>query len=327
MHSVSKRYRFPYSFTRSCSTAVLQLHNATALLLKTYISLHPHPPTAHNHNHSMSSFRGFRQGQPPRVPYTQFQRAYPSTTAPAKRASKPTTAPATHHKTLARNAKAKHAVHSAPTKPSKHPKKRYTYSTCLVEKSSGFFAAYTPSAKCVHSIHTCNLCLKKYVNMRISEAAFKQSIDLKNATNVFGIGCPECKETMLSANVKAATTQVVFRRFEAMEHKYVASHIPGWRWCMAPNCSAGQVHKEAGGICTCRACGARACVPCDVPYHAGETCAGYKARMDQQHAVENTKSVAEIQVITRPCPYCLVKIQKNGGCGSVSCKYCDETRT
>jgi hypothetical protein len=246
---------------------------------------------------------------------TTYQR---TTGAPAKRASKPTTtAPEKHRKTLARTAKAKHAAHSASTK---HPKKRYTCSTCLVEKSSGFFAAYTPSAKCTHSIHTCNLCLKKYVNMRISEAAFVARTDPKNVTHVFGIGCPECKETMLSANVRAATTLDMFQRFEAMEHKYVASHIPGWRWCMAPSCSAGQVHEKAGGICMCRACGARVCVPCDVPFHEGETCAAYQARIDQQHAVENTKSVAEIQVITQPCPHCGVKIQKNGGCGEMQCK-------
>jgi hypothetical protein len=123
---------------------------------------------------------------------------------------------------------------------------------------------------------------------------------------------------MLNQDVQAATTAQDYAVFEKMERKHKADNTPGWRWCMNPDCDAGQVHKK-GEVCTCNECGARACVPCDRPAHDGESCAAYKRRM---HSEEDTKALDKIRTTTEACPNpkCKVRIEKNGGCGQMYCK-------
>lgn len=40
-------------------------------------------------------------------------------------------------------------------------------------------------------------------------------------------------------------------------------------------------------ICECTECGAKACVPCDRPWHEGEDCAAYQARIKDRLEEEN----------------------------------------
>ncbi|TKA24319.1 hypothetical protein B0A50_06789, partial [Salinomyces thailandicus] len=137
--------------------------------------------------------------------------------------------------------------------------------------------------------------------------------------------------------------------FEDLERKHIAENTPGWRWCLAPGCKAGQVHdsrdvvtiikkdpaakphpKKRSGkkgasqavlepkpevvdICECQNCGAKACVPCDRPYHEGETCAQYQLRV-KDRLEEEDRALKEIHKTTKRCPHCNVSVQKNGGC-------------
>jgi ariadne-1 len=58
---------------------------------------------------------------------------------------------------------------------------------------------------------------------------------------------------------------------------------------------------DVGGvedICTCNKCGARACATCDRPYHEGETCSAYQARV-KDRAEEEDKSVLEVSKMMR----------------------------
>lgn len=74
-------------------------------------------------------------------------------------------------------------------------------------------------------------------------------------------------------------------------------------------------------ICTCNDCSARACVPCDRPWHENETCEEFQARVqNQQHVEEEDASLAAIQKRTRKCPQCSKSIEKNGGCRHMWCK-------
>jgi hypothetical protein len=72
-------------------------------------------------------------------------------------------------------------------------------------------------------------------------------------------------------------------------------------------------------ICTCYACGARACVRCDRPYHAGETCKAYQLRT-KDRMEEEDQTMRAIERATKACPNCRVRIQKNGGCPHMCCK-------
>lgn len=86
---------------------------------------------------------------------------------------------------------------------------------------------------------------------------------------------------MRAVNIEIATTEAMFAKFEQLER----NHDDKWRWCLARNCDAGQLHdispEEDGGedICKCYKCGALACVPCDRSYHKGESCEAYQYRI------------------------------------------------
>jgi len=75
-------------------------------------------------------------------------------------------------------------------------------------------------------------------------------------------------------------------------------------------------------ICTCNACGAKACVPCDRPWHAHETCEQYRSRI-QDRIEEEDATLSLIQSKTKRCPNCSKNIEKSGGCNHM---YCMTTR-
>ena len=131
-----------------------------------------------------------------------------------------------------------------------------------------------------------------------------------------------------------------------MERKHIGETTPGWRWCMNPECRAGRVHepkvmeaepkkaKKRSGfffgkveaeavidpdICECQECGAKACVPCDRPFHDGETCAAYQSRI-KDRIEEEDRALQAIRKITKQCPGCKQSIQKNGGCPGMRCR-------
>jgi hypothetical protein len=151
----------------------------------------------------------------------------------------------------------------------------------------------------------------------------------------------------------------LFARYVKLERVYVAENTPGWRWCLAAGCGAGQIHvsseveSEDGDdgspglseridsddshlevpgswslllnppakpdISKCNKCGAKACVPCDRPWHENESCEAYKLRTKDKTEEEDA-SLAAIQKETKPCPSCSKNILKTGGCKHMYCK-------
>ncbi|KAK0937988.1 hypothetical protein LTR29_010436 [Friedmanniomyces endolithicus] len=78
--------------------------------------------------------------------------------------------------------------------------------------------------------------------------------------------------------------------------------------------------RDEDDIFTCDTCGERTCVPCDRPYHVGETCDEYRERMKRGEA----KSEKFIKKKCKQCPKegCKANIEKNGGCDHVLCTQC-----
>ncbi|RMX87904.1 hypothetical protein D0869_02030 [Hortaea werneckii] len=245
---------------------------------------------------------------------------------------------------------------------------------CDVERVPSQFPDCNPSSDCQHLINTCTACLKKWVEAQVEAGSFKTD---RQDSKVFGIACPHpgCRGTMKADDVEDAATRKVCGRFEEIARRHIAEHTPGWRWCLAPHCKAGQIHdssdavavtattafvddaaapeqipkskkgskskkKVIGGdetttkavkdleskpyiidIFQCDACGARACVPCDRPYHDGESCAQYQRRV-KDRLDEEDRTLQTIQKSTRKCPACGVNIQKNGGCPYMICHKC-----
>ena len=155
---------------------------------------------------------------------------------------------------------------------------------------------------------------------------------------------------MRNVNVEEAATKKVYLLFNELERKHIGNTTPGWRWCLAPGCEAGQVHetkieatteepkakKRCGSkkpvgqvkvpaepdICICHECGAKACVTCDRPFHEGESCEQYQLRT-KDRMDEEVKALKKIQQSTKSCPSCGKRIEKNGGCPSMICTQCN----
>jgi hypothetical protein len=136
-------------------------------------------------------------------------------------------------------------------------------------------------------------------------------------------------------------------RFVELERKHIAENTPGWRWCMNPSCRAGQVHaspqtqnvssrtsagrkkkrlgtshtaQAASDVCECHECHHKVCVPCDRPYHEGETCEAYQARIKDRFGEEDL-SLKALKALSKPCPNCKKLIEKDGGCSIMWCMY------
>ena len=195
-----------------------------------------------------------------------------------------------------------------------------------------FFPNYNPSSECDdnHRINTCKACLQKHVDYCINNAQTTTTADEEKA---LGIACPECDAVMRAVNIEIAATETMYVKFEVLERIYKANRTApaGWRWCLNPDCDARQVHDSVSkeedeendkqDICTCTKCGACACVPCNRPYHEGETCEAYQVRI-KDCVEEEDESLKAINRLTKPCPNpnCNARIQKNGGCSHMLCK-------
>jgi hypothetical protein len=185
-------------------------------------------------------------------------------------------------------------------------------------KISRQFPNKCPATNCEHLINTCKACLKEWVNVQIETS---RTTPTGEDGMLLGIACPECPELMLESDIQGATTKTNLERFQALEYRHTGNNTPGWIWCPDPDCGAG--HVPDGKIFMCKDCGERSCVPCDRPYHDGETCAAYQLRI-KDRVKEEDKSLEEIKKATKPCPHCGVRVQKRGGCEHMKCHQCGQ---
>jgi hypothetical protein len=90
-------------------------------------------------------------------------------------------------------------------------------------------------------------------------------------------------------------------------------------WCLARGCESGQVHDEGRVEFDCIACGTKSCISCNRLWHTGETCVDYKLRTGTDEDREKA-SEAEVEKISKECPGCNMRIQKDGGCEHMTCE-------
>ncbi|KAK3676911.1 hypothetical protein LTR78_003115 [Recurvomyces mirabilis] len=228
---------------------------------------------------------------------------------------------------------------------------KYLCFSCDAERTSKQFPDYNPSTDCDHLINTCKTCLKKWVQTQVDSSNYATGDE---GGKVFGIRCPQCVAIMKDDDLEEVTTKKVYKEFEEAERKHIIDNTPGWRWCMAPDCRAGHVHESktsspnkpeepeqpkrkgrgkqkpadrpaekpiADDIFECKECGAKACVTCDRPWHEGESCEAYQARV-KDRIDEEDLSLQKIKRLTKPCPGCKKAIEKDGGCSAMFCTRC-----
>lgn len=78
--------------------------------------------------------------------------------------------------------------------------------------------------------------------------------------------------------------------------------------------------KDDGNIFSCSMCKVRYCLVCEVPFHEGQTCAQYQARVLQQRTTDEQKSLDLVHEGSRPCPGCGANIHKFDGCDQMTCE-------
>jgi hypothetical protein len=205
---------------------------------------------------------------------------------------------------------------------------RFLCTCCDTERKNKQFPDYNPSPDCEHNIHTCKVCLRNWIEARVgSDDLIYLLVDTPEGGKAFGIPCPECKAVMRNVNVEMAVSKKVYQMYVERRRKWVQENTPGWFYCMVPDCEGGHVHvhepqkarngqakksKKKGGkkddaeapnIFVCEECGGKACVPCQRPWHEGESCADYQARI-KDRVDEEDESLKMIKKVTKKCPGC-----------------------
>src|SRR5271170_4233829 len=99
--------------------------------------------------------------------------------------------------------------------------------------------------------------------------------------------------------------------------------IPGFRWCLRPNCSSGQVHESTDDapIMTCEDCGFTICVVHNTAWHEGRTCEE-QDRENQRIVAENEERSKQVIASTsKLCPgNCGFSITRISGCDHMTCQ-------
>jgi hypothetical protein len=113
--------------------------------------------------------------------------------------------------------------------------------------------------------------------------------------------------------------------------------IKNFRWCHNPACSSGQIYANAQEKrIICYKCGAENCFHCQSTWHENLSCKkAQKARIALMNPDEATTVL--LATTTNICPNCKathpirvrkmlivlggVKVERNGGCPNMTCKY------
>jgi len=106
--------------------------------------------------------------------------------------------------------------------------------------------------------------------------------------------------------------------------------LPNFRWCLGPNCTFGQEHPDdpkENPIVVCSSCGFVQCSHHNTPWHAGRNCEEYDVMLLDTSSSAEKKSEKIIKKIAKRCPQCERFINKNGGCGHMTCRCLDRKVT
>ncbi|KAK0277912.1 hypothetical protein LTR35_009749 [Friedmanniomyces endolithicus] len=247
----------------------------------------------------------------------------------------------------------------AKTKKAPKPKpQKYDCATCDRTLAASSFLNHLPTDECKHLINTCKQCAKAWIAAQLDSTTYDKlscpecpeimtnaGVKAMAAKDVYarydemerrGIaekipGWRWCMHSKCKAGqvyeplLKAAAvpTERVANLDEAdgkTDSKAKTDSKRGTTKKSAGKKVVIDLKRDEAGIFTCDTCGERACVPCDRPYHVGETCDEYRERMKRGEA----KSEKFIKKKCKQCPKegCKANIEKNGGCDHVLCTQC-----
>lgn len=165
---------------------------------------------------------------------------------------------------------------------------------------------------CQHDKTVCSTCYTQQ---------FRTSIQAKPADGWMTCTCPSCAQQINPGEAKRLVTKKASGELEKVIKQAKARTAHNFLWCPAPGCGHGQQHKlTASPFVNCGKCKAKICFNHQILWHEGLTCQQYD---DTKTLDENArKDLLEIRRTTKPCPFCKLRIKKEGGCNHMTCTNC-----
>ncbi|KAF2709796.1 hypothetical protein K504DRAFT_477016 [Pleomassaria siparia CBS 279.74] len=184
---------------------------------------------------------------------------------------------------------------------------------CAENRSIHRFPVRPPTSTCIHESNTCRHCLRAWI-----KSEFKSKV-----WNL--IDCPECRSRLQYEDVKQFAPPEIFRRYDKLNTRAAMEAIPGFQWCIAKGCRSGQIHEGENLMprFKCVECKASHCIPHQIKWHKGETCAQYDYRTNADFKkAEDKASRKLIKETAKKCPGCGWHIEKREGCDHMTCSKC-----
>jgi len=157
--------------------------------------------------------------------------------------------------------------------------------------------------------HACKDCFGNYLN-------FKKSLGKPM------LRCPgmNCRCFLDRKKVEAALPDA-FAAYKTAMMRFQLKRVENYRTCPNADCAHGIVLDACCNAdqVTCTACDTNFCPKCNDEPHEGMTCEEFQRK---RHAERWGEAKDYMTNETKQCPYCLVWIEKNGGCNHMTCHHC-----
>ncbi|SMR61206.1 unnamed protein product [Zymoseptoria tritici ST99CH_3D1] len=193
---------------------------------------------------------------------------------------------------------------------------------CEVERCAEDFPSFEQiGGICEHGSETCRSCWSSWLSAQMDAVAVDR------------ISCAQCANPLNVPDVRHLTSDAVHERYMAVTLAATLAAAPDFHACISATCKAGQFHDEAENILTCGTCGLVQCVSCGCAFHHGVSCQEHQESEEIRLANSRDKNGDEaaseklLKEITKTCPGCSIRIQKNEsvflpGCDHMTCSQC-----
>jgi hypothetical protein len=186
-----------------------------------------------------------------------------------------------------------HTPTSLPSKPHSHHQKTKECIVCTESRGIHHFPSRLPTHECTHNASVCRRCLRTWIDSHFITKIWNE------------ITCPICPSMLQPTDIHAFASEATSRRYDTLAIKAAKERIPNFTWCIAKNCTSGQVHEPGTVEFRCEACKECHCVDCGVKWHRRKTCAKYERRMDRVlRKEEEEASRRVVDATTKGCPGC-----------------------
>ncbi|KAB8360865.1 hypothetical protein FH972_024599 [Carpinus fangiana] len=206
------------------------------------------------------------------------------------------------------------------------PKANVACPICYERKKKSEVPSHILTDKCRRHNPVCNECFDYSLMIAIGEKPTTHPYlsDFPSTYSTRAV-CPACWSLLTPGEVKAAASPAVFEKWSRVQDRRDKEADSDFRWCLSTACSSGQKVDQTGRkrLWTCDTCGSKNCISCERPWHKGESCKDYQARIAVSHKAELQAEESHGNLFRLcPRPECRRKVIKTDGCSTVFCPMC-----